>query len=900
MTTDPELPEDGLPAQIGSYRLVRRLGKGGQGAVYLAEDRKLRRQVALKLLPPSFASSAEARLRLEREAEAAARVNHACVAKIFEIGEDGPYFYLAMEYVEGSTLSTYIHRSRAAGAEHASISGEAVTETALARSESDTERRAASRSQRSSSGRAALDGLVAAIESSCRGLQAAHDSGLVHRDLKPANIMIRPDGSPAIIDFGLAHDDDSEGVTLTRTGQFLGTLAYMSPEQIRGERDGIDRRSDVYSMGVTLFECCTLLRPFEGGSRHELIQAITTEAPRRPRSINPRLTKDLEAIILTALDRDPRRRYQSAAELADDLGRYQRREPIRARPVGPVVRSARWVRRNALLSTTTGVIIFALVGIAVVLYQRNRDVTEALEETRRERAEKVLVLDENARLADEKRLEAAIVEAETLVPPRPELIVELEDWQREYGPLARRLETYRKDLDEIRGRALPYSEEERRRDFGVELAELEGYEVALRRLEEERIEKGDLILPAQHAQRRDDTYRRIAELETVLAGRRSWRFAAAAEQLSHDLLARLVAGLEHFAHDETGCMKVVERRIADCRAIHRVTIEKAAEAWSACRERIRTGHRYSGLDLAPQLGLIPLGPDPDSGLEEFLHWLTHAGPLPRRDPTTGRFEIHDELGVVLVLVPGGSFLMGAQRDDRNGPNYDPRAFSEEGPPHEVTLGAYFLSKYEMTQAQWLRASGENPSQLHPGFRSRKFGTIPTLRHPVERISWQDCRAVLPRVDLVLPTEAEWERAARADRTDLIFAGTSSIEDLNLYGNITGSEAVGILGGNMAQRGHRDDFVIHAPVGSLLPNDFGFHDMTGNLWEFCLDGSSDSYREIPDGRGLRDEPTLSANRRIRGGAFLGDALRARLAFRFYRSPGEAGNAQGVRPARLIQD
>ncbi|MCB9832084.1 MAG: SUMF1/EgtB/PvdO family nonheme iron enzyme [Planctomycetes bacterium] len=923
---DPQPGEEAGSARFGNYRLIRQIGRGGQGTVHLAEDLKLHREVALKILPPDYASSADARLRLEREAETTARINHACVAKIYEIGNLDGQVYMAMEYIEGRTLAAYVEAARADGSDSCQLDDESTIGGAGARPGETAGRGSSTGSQRAAGPRRPINRLLEVFEEVADGLEAAHAKGLVHRDLKPANIMLRCDGQPVILDFGLAQDLDSEGVTLTRTGQLLGTPAYMAPEQVRGDRGAVDHRSDIYSLGVTLFECCTLGRPFAGSTRHDLLRAITDDAARRPRSINPGLSADLEAIILTAIDPDPRRRYQSAAEMADDLRRCRRHEPIRARRIGPTLRMARWVRRNALLSGLAAVIFLALLTVSLVLYVKNRDVTRALAEARRsnqakdealhreqraladrtaaleaerrERQAKERALRENLRLADLQLLEVAEVAAGALYPPDLELIERLARWLRRYEPVVARRSVHEADLADLRARALPYSEADRRRDYAREYEELGEVDRALAATEADRIARGDQSLPTDVQARVDKHQIRKAELEATIARRLSWHLTDENDQFQHDTLTRLIEELDAFTLPEAGFYDTVRRRTEDCRTIARITLDEAAEAWRAARERLAAQPLYAGLQLEPQIGLIPLGPDPDSGLEEFLHWLSHEGPVPRRDPATGRIALDEKLGLILVLVPGGRFLMGSQKDDPRQPNYDPDSRSDERPPNLVELRPYLLGKHEMTQGQWLRAFGANPSSIHPGFQNKKVATRSSLLCPVETVSWQDCRTMLPRIGLDLPTEAEWERAARAGRDDQVWPGTSLLEELGRFANICGEETVDILSSTHLQKDFRDDFVVHTEVGRLAPNPWGFHDLGGNVWEFCLDGAEDSYKRPARGRGLRSDPERSRARRVRGGGFNGDATLARIAVRNLQPPVSKGNAVGVRPVMVL--
>jgi formylglycine-generating enzyme required for sulfatase activity len=260
----------------------------------------------------------------------------------------------------------------------------------------------------------------------------------------------------------------------------------------------------------------------------------------------------------------------------------------------------------------------------------------------------------------------------------------------------------------------------------------------------------------------------------------------------------------------------------------------------------------------------------------------------------------DETGLVFVLIPGGTFWMGAQSKDPNGQNYDPQAedieSDENGNPVEVTLAPYFLSKYEMTQGQWDRFTGENPSGYVPGSQYGDKAT--TLLHPVETVSWEDCVEMLGRLDLVLPTEAQWEHGCRAGTDTPWWPGQ---ETLDLQGRANLADAYFEAHGGPASWQYEDDlndgFVAHAPVGRFEANRFGLHDVHGNVWEWCLDGYGSYGNATRPGDGLREVPGASY-RVYRGGSYYLLALVARSARRNYQRPGYRDFNVGLRPAKVI--
>ncbi|MHC4821204.1 MAG: serine/threonine-protein kinase, partial [Planctomycetota bacterium] len=324
---------------------------GGQGSVYLAKDTRIKgRRVALKVLPPGTVVSEALMRRFRREAEIASRLDHPGICTVFGADVDREVPYIAMRYIPGKPLSDWIEARRKErileSAEHDPTSG-----VHLPFSEQD----------KRGTGRAEMLRVTAFVEDAARALYTAHQAGLVHRDIKPGNLMVTPDGKPVLLDFGLAQDSD-QGQTLTMTGVQIGTPAYMAPEQIVTDEQTLDARADVYAMGVTLFEALTLRRPFEAHTRDALYQKILRDDAESPRSWNPAVTKDLEVVTLTALEKSPDRRYQTAQDLADDLARVVRGEPVKARPIGPLRRMARVAMRNPARSIAASAIFLLLFG----------------------------------------------------------------------------------------------------------------------------------------------------------------------------------------------------------------------------------------------------------------------------------------------------------------------------------------------------------------------------------------------------------------------------------------------------------------------------------------------------------------------------------------------------------
>ncbi len=350
--TDDEQSHAPPPAELGDYRIEREIGRGGMGVVYLAEQLSLRRRVALKVLPAHLTLREDAITRFQVEASSAARLKHPGIVQVHAVGESSGHHFFAMEYVEGIPLQDVLGEMRATGIDN-------LTAAALR--------------QPGNASYVAAACLIAARLADA--LQHAHDAGVIHRDVKPSNILLRPDGSPVLTDFGLARE---EGLPhLTQTGVFAGTPHYASPEQAAAKKGTVDHRSDVFSLGVTLYELLTLRRPFDGETSHEVLDKITRREVQNPRRLNRRLPTDLATIVLKALEKDPRNRYQSAAALAGDLRAFLAFQPIAARPASMRTVVAKFARRHRTGALTACVAV--TVALAAVTMWFARPVYLALE-----------------------------------------------------------------------------------------------------------------------------------------------------------------------------------------------------------------------------------------------------------------------------------------------------------------------------------------------------------------------------------------------------------------------------------------------------------------------------------------------------------------------------------------
>jgi hypothetical protein len=368
-------PVPARPA-IAGYEVHEELGRGGMGVVYKARHLRLDRPVALKMILAG-GHAAEADLaRFRAEAEAVARLQHPNIVQVYEVGEAGGNPYFSLEYVAGGNLAQRLSKAPLPARDAAVV-----------------------------------------LEALARAMHAAHQAGIVHRDLKPANVLLAACGSasgedakpqaawlPKITDFGLAKRLDLPG--LTQTGAILGTPSYMAPEQAEGRTRDVGPAVDVYALGAMLYECLTGRPPFKAATAPETVRQVIADEPPPPSRLNREVPRDLETVCLHCLHKDPRKRYASAAELADDLARFRAGEPVAARPTSGAERAARWVRRRPALAALAAVSAVAAVGLLVTVLWYNARLQAEYVRVARERdaAEGARKDAQAARLATEQAL----------------------------------------------------------------------------------------------------------------------------------------------------------------------------------------------------------------------------------------------------------------------------------------------------------------------------------------------------------------------------------------------------------------------------------------------------------------------------------------------------------------
>ncbi|MEM9803121.1 MAG: serine/threonine-protein kinase, partial [Planctomycetota bacterium] len=562
---EPKVRAASRGASIGPYVLKRFIARGGMGEVWEAEEVELGRRVALKLVLPERID-ARALDMFAREAKAGSRVQHPGIVTTLAYGRGDELSWIAQELVPGSsTLKGVIDELR--------------SEEIVPR---DHYRRVAE--------------IVAEIASA---LQAAHDVGVVHRDVKPSNVLMTPDGRPKVVDFGLARVVDDSFLSLT--GEIAGTWAYMSPEQVKAKRIGLDHRTDIFSLGVVLYELLTLRRPFEGDTTHQIAERIVAYDPVDATKVRSQCPRDLAVIAGKCLEKDRERRYTTMSDVAADLRRHLGQEPIVARPPGRIRKLELWARRNPAKSLAGAIAAAAFIAISLLLAENVR--------ARRDLASEVESVKRLSALQDYDDLVAL---ADTLWPPHPANVDAYETWIDEAARLVAELPVHRAKREELG-----------------------------------RIAGAGGAFP-----------------QTPAGGDARWWSAN---------LDKLIASLESLTDETTGLLSSspsavsiehgwsVPRRLAFATSIRDGLARGASfsDRWSEAIASIAADPTYGGLELAAQPGLVPIGRDPASGLWEFWHVAT--GDEPRRNES-GALEPTAASGIVLVLIPSGTFWMGSTRD----------------------------------------------------------------------------------------------------------------------------------------------------------------------------------------------------------------------------------------------
>jgi len=836
----------GRGAPATRYRLEGEIGHGGMGAVLGVWDEDLRRHLAMKvMLAKSAGATPDPKLlaRFLEEAQVTGQLDHPGIVPVHELGLDAEgRVYFTMKLVKGKTLRDVFDE--------------------LARGEGGwTQAR-----------------VLSLLLKVCEAMSYAHAKGVIHRDLKPANVMVGRFGEVFVMDWGLAkvigHEDAKDlrirsapvltseiksdrhehvgeapdSPLYTMDGDVVGTPAYMPPEQAAGRVEEIGPAADVYALGAMLYHLIAghmpYLLPGTRATNYAIWRWVQEGPPKTLHQLSPSTPAELVAICEKAMSREISARYPDMAALAEDLAAYVEGRVVRAYEAGAWAEAKKWVRRNTALAAALAAGVLVLVaGLATSsgLYVRaennaqqaftNAEAAKKQERIATARADDVL------RLSALQDLQGLIDEADALWPPHPESIASYGDWIRRAQALVAELPQHRAKREELQVPAPAAAEEPR-------LAERESqwWVAQLTKL--------------------------IAELEGLQSG----------------LLAPDATTAEHGWS--------VAKRLAFAQELESGFAAGGAYASAWERDLPALHAAYPGLDLEVQLGLVPIGSDPQSGLWEFAHLATGE---PAQRGVDKQLVLTESTGAVLVLIPGGKFWMGAQSSDPSGQNYDPEARVEEGPVHEIEVSAYFLSKYELTQGQWLQLTHSNPS-----YYTASTANVTPL-HPVEQMTWLECQRWLPRFGLALPSEAQWEYSARAGTDTPWWTGAERESLQEHHATNLADQAAAEAGAPWPEIHAWDDgHALHAPVGTYAPNAFGLHEVHGNVWEWCLDGFEPNFYSSSPSKDPVASWEDSDYRVYRGGGFAHTATHARTTMHAYCLPADGDDSLGVRPARAVTE
>jgi serine/threonine protein kinase/formylglycine-generating enzyme required for sulfatase activity len=781
--------------QLGDYQILRELGRGGMGVVYEAQQLSLGRHVAIKVLPAHALLDARHLGRFQREARSAAKLHHTNIVPVFGVGEQDGLHYYVMQLIRGLGLDVLLDELRRLWQPHGTLAptrAEApgrptndnrdVSAVDVARGllsgrfrqpapgaltmgtrpavsapgvaspaasapgdpEASTKVHAADTihlpgqtepSTLSESGQQYWQSVARIGMQVADALAYAASQGVLHRDIKPSNLLLDETGNVWVTDFGLAKAD-SDGDNLTRSGDVIGTLRYIAPERFNGQGD---LRSDVYSLGLTLYELLTLRPAFDEADRNKLVKQMTHDEPERPRKLNKRVPRDLETVVLKAIARDPAHRYQTPAAMAEDLKRFVEDRPVRARRVGEAEKLWRWCRRNPLpASLLAGIVLVFLAGFAGVFGQWR------VAETQRGIA-----------LAREQE---ALQEAEKA---------------------------------------------KKARDFLVTIFQIS-----------ERDVQGGNITARQILA---DAERRIAV-----------EFAAQPElrQELEAAIGKVKRGLGR---------KVPQAMILEVRGPVQLRSATGERKAAAVQALVNLDDRLE-LSADAQVQLVFLSDFHKERLKSGSVVTVHGKGC---EPADAVLERDSSILMTFVRLPKGTFYMGWDGVTK-------------GVRTEIKAD-FEIAVHDVTQGQWEAIMGDNPShhsRKHAG-ADKDISDEELKLFPVENVSWNDTQAFIKKLNerergrgylYRLPTQAEWEYAARGGATSeeecsyhfYLARPTNSLssDQANFNGNYPKGNAPK---GKYLERPSR--------VGAYPPNKLGLCDMHGNVWQWCDDAVEDPRGKI---------------------------------------------------------